>query len=312
MDNNTKTFDVLVIGELNVDLILNGSITPEFNQKEQLLKDAQLVLGSSSAIFACGVARLGLKVAFLGLVGDDVFGKFVIEELGARNVDTHAIKITPKVKTGCTVILNRGNDRAIMTHPGSIAQLKKSDLDLSLFKSARHLHLGGYFLLDSMKKDVSSIFRLAHQNHLTVSLDTNYDPKEKWGLGRDNPLRDTDIFFPNETEIKQITRQPDVESAMKSLGYISTIVVKRGKTGAFARQKNEIKTVTAMKVKVKDTVGAGDSFDAGFLYGYLSGFGLEKSLKLATVCGSLSTTQAGGIAGQPTLSKAMPYLKKLK
>jgi sugar/nucleoside kinase (ribokinase family) len=163
-----------------------------------------------------------------------------------------------------------------------------------------------------MKKDVSSIFRLAHQNHLTVSLDTNYDPKEKWGLGRDNPLRDTDIFFPNETEIKQITRQPDVESAMKSLGYISTIVVKRGKTGAFARQKNEIKTVTAMKVKVKDTVGAGDSFDAGFLYGYLSGFGLEKSLKLASVCGSLSTTQAGGIAGQPTLSKAMPYLKKLK
>jgi sugar/nucleoside kinase (ribokinase family) len=312
MDNNTKTFDVLVIGELNVDLILNGSITPEFNQKEQLLKDAQLVLGSSSAIFACGVARLGLKVAFLGLVGDDVFGKFVIEELGARNVDTHAIKITPKVKTGCTIILNRGNDRAIMTHPGSIAQLKKSDLDLSLFKSARHLHLGGYFLLDSMKKDVSSIFRLAHQNHLTVSLDTNYDPKEKWGLGRDNPLRDTDIFFPNETEIKQITRQPDVESAMKSLGYISTIVVKRGKTGAFARQKNEIKTVTAMKVKVKDTVGAGDSFDAGFLYGYLSGFGLEKSLKLASVCGSLSTTQAGGIAGQPTLSKAMPYLKKLK
>jgi sugar/nucleoside kinase (ribokinase family) len=312
MDNNTKTFDVLVIGELNVDLILNGSITPEFNQKEQLLKDAQLVLGSSSAIFACGVARLGLKVAFLGLVGDDVFGKFVIEELGARNVDTHAIKITPKVKTGCTVILNRGNDRAIMTHPGSIAQLKKSDLDLSLFKSARHLHLGGYFLLDSLKKDVSSIFRLAHQNHLTVSLDTNYDPKEKWGLGRDNPLRDTDIFFPNETEIKQITRQPDVESAMKSLGYISTIAVKRGKAGAFARQKNEIKTVTVMKVKVKDTVGAGDSFDAGFLYGYLSGFGLEKSLKLASVCGSLSTTQAGGIAGQPTLSKAMPYLKKLK
>jgi len=309
MDNNTKTFDVLVIGELNVDLILNGTITPEFNQKEQLLKDAQLVLGSSSAIFACGVARLGLKVAFLGLVGDDVFGKFVIKELGARNVDTHAIKITPKVKTGCTIILNRGNDRAIMTYPGSIAQLKKSDLDLSLFKSARHLHLGGYFLLDSLKKDVSSIFRLAHQNHLTVSLDTNYDPKEKWGLGRDNPLRDTDIFFPNETEIKQITRQPDVESAMKSLGYISTIAVKRGKTGSFARQKNEIKTVTAMKVKVKDTVGAGDSFDAGFLYGYLSGFGLEKSLKLASVCGSLSTTQAGGIAGQPNLSKAIPYLK---
>jgi sugar/nucleoside kinase (ribokinase family) len=312
MDNNTKTFDVLVIGELNVDLILNGNIAPEFNQKEQLLKDAQLVLGSSSAIFACGAARLGLKVAFLGLVGDDVFGKFVIEELNARNVDTHAIKINPKEKTGCTVILNRGNDRAIMTYPGAIAQLRKSDLVLSLFPSSRHLHLGGYFLLEKLKKDVPSIFRLAHKLHLSVSLDTNYDPSEKWEMGRDSPLRKTDVFFPNETEIKQITRQPDVESAMKTLAYIPIVVVKKGKAGAIARQDSEMITVPAMKVKVKDTVGAGDSFDAGFLYGYLSGFGLEKSLKLASVCGSLSTTQAGGIAGQPNISKAMPYLKKLK
>lgn len=312
MTETLKEFDVLVIGELNVDLILNGDITPEFNQKEQLIQDAQLVLGSSSAIFACGAARLGLKVAFLGLVGDDVFGKFVIDELNSRNVDTHAIKMNRKVKTGCTVILNRGIDRAIMTHPGSISQLKRSDLDLSLFKSARHLHLGGYFLLEKLKKVVPAIFWLAHQSHMTVSLDTNYDPSEKWEMGLDNPLRETDIFFPNETEIKKITLEPDVEWAMKSLPDIPVIAVKKGKAGAIARQGNEIKTVRAMNVKVKDTVGAGDSFDAGFLYGYLSGFGLEKSLKLGSVCGSLSTTEAGGIDGQPTLSKALSYLKKVK
>jgi sugar/nucleoside kinase (ribokinase family) len=312
MDDKPKKFDVLVIGELNVDLILDGDITPEFNQKEQLLKDAQLVLGSSSAIFACGAARLGLNVAFLGLVGDDVFGKFVIDALNARNVNTQAIRVNPKVKTGCTVILNRGNDRAILTHPGSISQLEKSDLELSLFPSARHLHLGGYFLLDRLRKDVASIFRLAHQHNLSVSLDTNYDPSEKWDLGRDNPLKETDVFFPNETEIKQLTRQPDVESAMKTLSYIPTIVVKKGNQGAVVRQGNETKVVKAIKVKVKDTVGAGDSFDAGFLYGYLSGFGLKKTLELASVCGSLSTTEPGGIAGQPSLSKAMQHLKRLK
>jgi sugar/nucleoside kinase (ribokinase family) len=312
MDENKKTFDVLVIGELNVDLILNGDVSPEFSQKEQLLKDAQLVLGSSSAIFACGAARLGLKIAFLGLVGDDVFGKFVIDELNNRNVNTQAIKIDPKVKTGCTVILNRGNDRAILTHPGSISLLKKSDLVLSLFKAARHLHLGGYFLLENLKKDVRSIFRLAHQHHLSVSLDTNYDPSEKWDMGRNNPLRETDLFFPNETEIEQITKQPDLERALETLAYIPIIALKKGKAGAIARQNNETKTIQAMKVKVKDTVGAGDSFDAGFLYGFLSEFGLEKSLKLASVCGSLSTTESGGIAGQPTLPQAMRYLKNIK
>jgi len=312
MSENSIRYDVLVIGELNVDLILDGDITPEFNQKEQLLKDAQLVLGSSSAIFACGASRLGLKVAFLGLVGDDIFGKFVIEELNTRNVSTRAIRVKPKVKTGCTVILNRGNDRAIMTHPGSISQLKKSDLDLSLFNYARHIHLGGYFLLDSLKKDVPSIFRLAHRLNLSISLDTNYDPNETWDLGHDNPLRETDIFFPNENEVKELSRQPDVESAMKTLSYIPTLAVKQGKAGSIARQNNEWKTVPAMKVKVKDTVGAGDSFEAGFLYGYLSGFGLEKTLKFASVCGSLSTTAAGGIAGQPTLLEAQRYLKRLK
>ncbi len=312
MGDNSKTFDVLVIGELNVDLILNGDIIPEFNQKEQLLTDAQLALGSSSAIFACGAARLGLKVAFLGLVGDDVFGKFVIEELNSRNVNIQAIRVNPKVKTGCTVILNRGNDRAIMTYPGSISLLKKSDLDLSLFSSAKHIHLGGYFLLDNLKKDVASIFRLAHQHNLSVSLDTNYDPNEKWYLGRDNPLRETDVFFPNETEIKQLTRQPDVENAMKTLAYIPAIVVKKGNHGAIARKGNKTKVVKAMKVKIKDTVGAGDSFDAGFVYGYLSGFELKESLKLASVCGALSTTEAGGVSGQPNLPKALQYLKRIK
>src|SRR6185436_18005345 len=72
-----KAFDLVVVGELNADLILRGEVIPEFGQVEKLLDDATLALGSSSAIFACGAARLGLRVAFIGKVGDDEFGKFV-------------------------------------------------------------------------------------------------------------------------------------------------------------------------------------------------------------------------------------------
>ena len=300
-----KRFDILVIGELNVDLILDGDINPEFNQKEKLLNDMNLVMGSSSAIFACGAARLGLKVAFIGKVGEDVFGHFMIDQLRSREVNVESVRVDPHVKTGATVILNKGNDRAILTYPGSIAELRKSDIDQKLFSEARHLHLGGYFLLSRLKKDIPDLFRLAHHNQMTTSLDTNYDPGEKWDLGGGQLLKETDIFLPNETELSAISGQTDVSQALNELAFIPTVTVKTGPEGSMAKQGDRVARARAMKVKVKDTVGAGDSFDAGFIYGVLAGFDLDKTLAFANICGSLSTRASGGIAGQPTLKEVL-------
>ena len=117
-------FDILVAGEINPDLILTGDVTPEFGQVEKLVDSAALTVGSSSVIFACGAARLGLKVAFVGVCGADIFGRFILDEMSRRGIDISAVRVDPDRETGLTVILNKGHDRAMLTHTGAIADLR--------------------------------------------------------------------------------------------------------------------------------------------------------------------------------------------
>jgi sugar/nucleoside kinase (ribokinase family) len=302
-------FDVLVVGELNADLILRGDVTPTFGQVEKLIDDAALTLGSSSAICACGLARLGLRVAFIGKVGDDEFGRFMARELSARGIDTSGLRVDPRLKTGLTVILSRGVDRAMLTYPGSIAALRFDEIDLSLVPRARHLHLGSYFLLDNLRPDVPRLFAHAHSRGLSVSLDTNYDPAEQWaGLAEVFPH--TDLFLPNETELRAIARTADTtNAALETLAaHVPTIAVKLGARGALARRGDETARTPGLPVNVVDTTGAGDSFDAGFIYGYFHAWPLAQTLRFAAVCGSLSTRAIGGTAAQPTLQEALEWM----
>ena len=175
--NMKKPFDILVAGEINPDLILTGDVKPEFDQVEKLVDTATLTVGSSSAIFACGAARLGLRVAFIGVCGDDVFGRFMLAEMQKRNVDVNNMIIRPNGQTGLSVILNREVDRAILTHPGLIADLQASDIADSLLAQASHLHVASYFLQTKLQPDLPALFQRAHSLGLTTSLDTNYNPK---------------------------------------------------------------------------------------------------------------------------------------
>jgi sugar/nucleoside kinase (ribokinase family) len=304
-----KDIDVVVVGELNADLILSGEETFQFGQAEKLLEDATLTLGSSSAIFACGAARLGLRVAFIGKTGADEFGRFVTAQLESRGVDTSGIVIDKQVKTGLSVILSRGNDRAILTHLGSIAALRFEEINLSLLFRARHLHLGSYFLLDALLPDIPELFNQAHALHLTVSLDTNYDPSEQWNSGLAATLAHTDIFLPNATELQGITGTINLDTALQIIGkQVPLVAVKLGPEGAIAQHNAHIFRAGPLPVAMVDTTGAGDSFDAGFIYGYLAGWDLARTLRLGCVCGSLSTRTAGGTAAQPTLAEALAVL----
>jgi sugar/nucleoside kinase (ribokinase family) len=300
-------FDILVAGEINPDLILAGDVAPEFGQVEKLVDSAMLTIGSSSAIFACGAARLGLKVAFIGICGDDVFGHFMLGEMQKRNVDVSNVIVRPDGQTVLSVILNLDADRAILTHLGLIADLRASDVPDSLLRQSRHLHVASYFLQTKLQPDLPALFQRAHSLGLTTSLDTNYDPSEKW-LGFDRLLSVTDIFLPNKTEALSITKSKDVESASRQLADKSKVVaVKLGADGALTCIGKEIIQSKSISVNVVDTVGAGDTFDAGFLYGYLNHWPLEKSLRLACVCGAMSTQEAGGTEGQPALEEAMKH-----
>ncbi len=307
---SSKSFDLLVVGEINPDLILQGKdVTPAFGQAEKLVENAALTIGSSSVIFACGAAKLELKIAFVGIVGNDVFGHYMLSEMEQRGIDTTHCIISKKETTGFSVILSQPNDRAILTHQGSMASLRYGDIDQNLFKQANHLHLGSFFMLSALQKDVANLFKNARAAGLSTSLDTNYDPLEKWDSGINDVLKHTDVFLPNETELLQISRQTKLEKALEHLSKtVPTLAVKLGSKGGLAKQQNKTVTAPPLEVNVVDTTGAGDTFDAGFLYGHLHGWSLEKSLRLACACGSLSTQGIGGTGAQPTLSEALAAL----
>ncbi|HTX78022.1 MAG TPA: carbohydrate kinase family protein [Longilinea sp.] len=305
----SKDFDVIVVGDLNADLVLTGDVVPQFGQVEKLVDDATLALGSSAGIFACGAARLGLKTALISKVGDDTFGHFLLAELKSHHVDTRGVVIDPGVKTGLTVILNRGADRAILTHLGSISEIRLTDIGFDLLSRGRHLHLAAYYLLTGLMPEVPALFTRAQQLGLSTSLDTNYDPSETWDGQLREVLKHVSFVLPNETELLSMTGARTLEEGIKATASLAPLVViKLGAQGALARQGDETTTAPGLKVDVVDTVGAGDTFDSGFLYGYLAHWPLERSLRLACICGSLSTRAAGGIMAQPTLEEALRYL----
>lgn len=300
-----KPFDILVAGELNPDLILaDPNLTVRFGQHEALVDQATLTIGSSAAIFACGAARLGLKVAFIGVVGDDLFGRFMLDALVARNVNTANIIVDPAWETGLSVILSRGADRAILTHVGAMNALCAGHISDGLLGQARHLHVTSYFLQTALQPDLPALFARARGLGLSTSLDTNWDPDERWA-GVEATLVETTLFLPNQAEALALTGAATVEDAARQLATKADMVaVKLGADGALACNADGITRTPAIPVDVVDTVGAGDTFDAGFVYGRLHGWDTISALKLGIACGSLSTRAAGGTAAQPTLTEA--------
>ncbi|MGE5227997.1 MAG: carbohydrate kinase family protein, partial [Planctomycetaceae bacterium] len=303
-------FDLLVLGDANPDLVLRGDeLVPAFGQAERLIDDATLTVGGSGAIAACAAARLGLRVAFCGVVGDDLFGRFMREQLDARGVDTRGLVMDPIRPTGLTVVFSRPEDRAMLTRTGTIADLRAELVDPGLLASARHVHVSSYFLQAGLAPDLAGLFDEARAAGASTSVDPNWDPSETWDHGLLTLLERTDVFVPNLIEATRIARTSDVEAAAVQLASRARIVaVKAGEDGAIAAAGEDVVRVPASRGPVLDTTGAGDAFDAGFLAAWLDGASLERALALANACGALSTRAVGGVGGQPTMDEALGVL----
>ena len=155
----TEPFDLVVLGDVNPDLILRGGdLVPAFGQAERLVDEATLTVGGSGAITACAAARLGLRVAICGVVGDDLFGRAMLEQLAARGVDVAGVAVDAHRPTGVTVVLSAGDDRASLTSPGTIGDLRRELLDDELLTSARHVHVASYFLQRGLVADLPDLF----------------------------------------------------------------------------------------------------------------------------------------------------------
>jgi sugar/nucleoside kinase (ribokinase family) len=304
-----KRIDVLTIGDLCVDLIVSGkAIVPEFGQKEKLVEDYALEMGGSCSIFACQTAKLGLKTAVIGKVGPDAFGELIVNTLKQSGVSTDYIITTPHLKTGLTVILNRITDRAILTYNGTIDSVSLVDIPDELLQSVRHFHIGSYFLMKQIQPHYPDLIKRLKHYGTTVSLDTNWDPEERWDSGLWDILPFVDVFLPNENEALAITREPDLDHAVKKLREIVPVVVlKKGKDGAVVYTEHDRYVVSSLNVHMVDAVGAGDSFDGGFVYGFVSGKTLEECARIGAICGSLNVTEPGGTRGQPVLEEMMRY-----
>jgi sugar/nucleoside kinase (ribokinase family) len=291
-----KKFDILVIGELNVDLILSQIQSfPEVG-KEVLARDMTLTLGSSSAIFACNSSALGAKVTFLGKIGNDYFGTFVRDSLRSKNVNTDYIIRSSDYKTGATVAMNFNEDRAMITHPGAMEYLGFENISSEIIDNAKHLHISSVFLQPQIKKDIVKIFKLAKAKGLTTSLDTQWDPIERWDLDLKNLLPHVDVFIPNEVEILALTKQKTVKDAIDQLkGFSNVIAVKMGNQGSLAWSDGKYITAEPyLNTEVIDAIGAGDSFDAGFVTSFIRDNDIEKCLKLGNLAGAINTTAPGG------------------
>ncbi|MFG1706648.1 carbohydrate kinase family protein [Nonomuraea sp. M3C6] len=300
------TFDLLVVGDANPDVIVSGSPRhPAFGQREQLVPAAGLVLGGSGAITAYGAARLGLRTAFVGRVGDDPAGAFVLDSLRSGGVDVSGCAVDPGDPTAMTVVLVDGDDRAILTAPGCLDRLGPADVPPGLIERAAHVHVSSYFLQPQLAAGLPGLFGMARAAGASTSLDTNDDPAGRWA-GLDEVLPVTDVLLPNEAEALAISGTADLGQALRELAARGPLpVVKRGERGALAFADGELVEAPAWPATVVDAVGAGDSFNAGLLAALLRGLPLRRSLAVAVACGTLSTRAAGGTAAQPTWEEAI-------
>jgi ribokinase len=309
-----RPYDVITLGDTCVDLIVSGGdVVPRFGQVEQLVGDYALEMGGSCCLFACQAAKLGLRTGILGRVGDDAFGHLVLDRLAGCGVDTAHVTIDPALKTGLGIALCRAGDRAILTYMGSISALRPRDVTDEFLASARHLHYGSYFLHTGLMPHAPAILRRARRLGLTVSLDTNWDPAERWNSTLQEALSLVDLAFPNEQEALRISGAPAVEDAVAALldHGVSVVVLKRGIRGASAYDGQDPHHCAVKPACGGDSVGAGDSFDAGFVAAWLDGLDIGACLELACACGTAVAGAIGGLRGQPTRDQATGSLARI-
>lgn len=306
--------DLLVVGDVNPDLILSGGdLQPRYGQVETLVDHADLVAGGSASIAAIGAARLGLRVGICGVVGDDAAGRLMRDCLSDAGVDIRHLRTETSLPTGISVILSRRDDRAILTATGTITALSPGDLDRLPDRPARHVHAASYYLMNAEYRiALPDAFRRFRSAGATTSIDTNWDPDEKWDLAA--VFGHLDLFLPNKAEIRAVTRRGSIDHAIQyAVERGPSVVVKLGSKGGATLVDGDVVTVAAPIVPdFVDAVGAGDSFNAGYLVGFLEGKDPLEALRLAVAAGTLSTRRAGGTSGQGTREEAAELASTLE
>ena len=290
-------FDVTLVGEANLDLLLYGLPAELPADRELVAEGMALTLGGSPAITAHNLASLGCKTGLITAVSDDQFGTRCLRDLGTAGVDlTRMARKEDNRGTGVSVLLQHRDSRRTLTYPGNTVDLCWADLDLDYLASARHFHLSSYFLQTGLREDVPKLFAYLKQAGLTISVDPNDDPLGLWDNSFFLVLKYIDVLMPNQREACEMMRDSNAERAIARLSdLVPVLVVKRGTRGATAIEQGRRFEAEAIAVTPIDAIGAGDSFNAGFLREWLRGSPLDQCLRFGNLAGAFSTTAAGGV-----------------
>lgn len=307
-----KFFDVLVVGELNVDIILDKIHGFPVIGKEIISDKMNVTLGSSSAIFASNLSSFDTRVAFVGKIGKDNFAQIVTKSLESKNVNTDHIIKSEEYNTGLTVVMNYDMDRANVTYPGAMEHLKVNEVATPLLEKAKHMHLSSVFLQTGLLLDIVQLFKKAKDLGLTTSMDPQWDPSEEWALNLPELLPYIDVFMPNTEEFKNLTKSKSLQEGLdKVKSYAKNIIIKDGENGAHLWNGKELISKPALlNDNVVDCIGAGDSFDAGFISEYIKGTNLERCVEIGNLSGAINTTASGGTTAFENLSEIKKIAKE--
>lgn len=290
-----RRFDVTLVGDTCLDVLLYG-LPDDLPPERELLADNMAIrVGGSGAITAHNLAALGNSVGFITTVPTDDFGRLCQSELNKAGVDLSRGVPVAHHQTGVTVHLQHRPLRHMFTYAGATFHLEFENLDLAYLADTRHFHMSSYYLQRALTPRIPEIFAHLKQAGVTISLDPNDDPAQTWDHCILDALPFVDVLMPNEREACRLAAEPNLDRAISLLRErVPLLIIKRGEQGASAYAGNECWQIPARQAQVIDAVGAGDSFNAGFLHAWLRCMPVEKALAFGSLAASLSTTASGG------------------
>lgn len=305
---NEKKWDVYVCGDVNVDLAAPGVKRIPAPGQEEEIPYMGTYPGGGAALFTMGIGKLGLHPVFQSVVGDDFYGRMLREELEAVHVDTALLAVDKGGSTGISISFTDAFDRSFLTYRGTGLR-KPAAADMAMVKQARHIHVTGYE--GSRDQDIYETFlkRVKEETDATVSFDVGWDAGGEWSRGIYQLLPFIDILFMNETEALHYSRLSSADEAAADFAEVcGQAVIKLGDRGAVAVKEGALYYGKAYPVTAVDTTGAGDSFDAGYVYGFLKGLDVSECLRCGNGCGALSVTRLGGNTGFPDEAGLLTFI----
>ena len=297
-------FDVIGFGALNVDMLFKVDKLASA-EEESFIEDYKEACGGSAANTIVGLGRLGCKVGFIGKVANDREGKMQLDCFKAEGVDIGGIVEVTKGKSGSVMgFVDRKGARALYINSGVNDLVESREIKWEYVSQTKFLHLSSFVgekSFRAQKKLLSSL-----PDSIKISFDPGSVYAQKGFPVIEPMIRNSYIFMPNALELEQLTGEEDYRRAadyMISMG-VKIVAVKLGAKGCYVTDGQEKLTVAPFKVKAADSTGAGDAFDAGFLYGLIREKSLYECGQMGNFVASRSVMVMGARAG-------LPYAKDL-